>query len=276
MRIAIFSDIHGNSIALDAVLHDIRTRGGADAFWVLGDLVALGPDPLGVLERVYALPNITIIRGNTDRFVASAERPPPSSVQVAQNPALVTQFGEMMSSFAWTLGVLSFTDWLDKLAALLLEQRIVLENRTRVLCVHAAPGTDDGEGIYPRLDAEALSTLIQDANADLILVGHTHWAMDVMSDTTRVVNPGSVSNPFPPDLRAKYTFLESDANGYHFEHRRVEYDHEAVVEQLRRVHHPASRYIVQFMRGEHRPPWSKNLSQAQATHYGLPLEWVDE
>ncbi len=57
MKIAVLSDIHGNSVALDAVLRDISSQGGVDAYWVLGDLVALGPDPVGVLERLSKLPN---------------------------------------------------------------------------------------------------------------------------------------------------------------------------------------------------------------------------
>ena len=55
MRIALLADIHGNAIALEAVLADIGREGGADAFWVLGDLVAIGPDPVGVLERLSTL-----------------------------------------------------------------------------------------------------------------------------------------------------------------------------------------------------------------------------
>ena len=65
MRIALLSDIHGNFVALDAVLRDVSARGEVDGYWVLGDIVALGPDPVRVLERLTALPNATIIRGNT-------------------------------------------------------------------------------------------------------------------------------------------------------------------------------------------------------------------
>jgi predicted phosphodiesterase len=46
MRIALLSDIHGNEIGLNAVLADVTAQGGADAYWILGDLVALGPRPL--------------------------------------------------------------------------------------------------------------------------------------------------------------------------------------------------------------------------------------
>ena len=67
MRLAIFSDVHGNPIALDAVLRDVRERGGADGYWVLGDIVALGYDPVGVLEQLAALSGLVAVRGNTDR-----------------------------------------------------------------------------------------------------------------------------------------------------------------------------------------------------------------
>src|SRR5258708_6159379 len=37
MRIALLSDIHGNTIALDAVLGDVEANGGAHQHWGLGD-----------------------------------------------------------------------------------------------------------------------------------------------------------------------------------------------------------------------------------------------
>ena len=79
MRVAILSDEHGNSITLDAVLADVAARGGADRFLVLGDLVAIGHDPIGVLERLTALPDVRFVQGNTDRFVVTGQRPVPDS-----------------------------------------------------------------------------------------------------------------------------------------------------------------------------------------------------
>ena len=51
MRLAILSDIHGNPLALDAVLTDIQSQGEVDAYWVLGDFAALGYDPVTPLEN---------------------------------------------------------------------------------------------------------------------------------------------------------------------------------------------------------------------------------
>ena len=52
MRIALLADIHGNAIALEAVLASIAREDGADEYWILGDVVALGPDPVGVMEHL--------------------------------------------------------------------------------------------------------------------------------------------------------------------------------------------------------------------------------
>src|SRR5258705_5431915 len=101
MRIALLSDIHGNTIALDAVLGDVEANGGADEHWVLGDLVALGYDPAGVLERLTSLPNPLFVRGNTDRYVVTGERPPPSEGEVVADPALVPVIAEVAGTFAW-------------------------------------------------------------------------------------------------------------------------------------------------------------------------------
>ena len=51
MRVALFSGIHGNITALNAVLADIEAPGGVDKYWILGDLAALGPSPVAVVER---------------------------------------------------------------------------------------------------------------------------------------------------------------------------------------------------------------------------------
>jgi len=65
MRLAIFSDVHGNLAALEAVLADIERRGPFDAFGVAGDLCEWGPQPREVLERLRALA-YPVVQGNTD------------------------------------------------------------------------------------------------------------------------------------------------------------------------------------------------------------------
>jgi predicted phosphodiesterase len=250
MRIALISDIHGNPIALDAVLADIAAIGGADEHWVLGDIVALGHDPAGVLERLTALANPMFIRGNTDRYVVTGERPPPSLDEAVADPALVPVVAEVAGSFAWTAGYLAATGWIEWLAALPTEHRRTLPDGTRVLAVHASPLADDGLGIGRQAGDDGIARLLAGCDADLVLGGHTHHAFDRMIGDVRAVNLGSVSNPVAPDLRASYVMIGADPQGYTLEHRRVAYDCEAVISALEALNHPGRNWLIKHHRGE--------------------------
>ncbi|MEP7358657.1 MAG: metallophosphoesterase family protein [Anaerolineales bacterium] len=250
LRIAVLSDIHGNTIALDAVLADIEARGGADSFWVLGDFSAIGYDPVTPIQRVMALPKPCFVRGNTDRFLYNGQRPPPTREDVLKDPAKLEQFAEVAASFAWSQGALSALGRLGWLANLPLEQRLTLPDGTRLLGVHASPGRDDGAGINPVQSEADLRGILSGCQADLVLVGHTHVPLDVTVDGIRAVNLGSVSNPVGEDLRAKYVTIEADKTGYELRARQVAYDTEAVVAAIRASYHPTADFLIKWIRGQ--------------------------
>ena len=254
MRIALLSDIHGNPIALDAVSRDVQAQGGVDAHWILGDLAAIGHDPVGVLERLAGLPNVYFVRGNTDRYVVTGERPNPTFAAVESDPRLLPLLVDVAQSFAWTQGAITATGWLEWLAALPCEQRAVLPDGTRLLGVHASPGSDE-RGVHPGLSEAELKSRFAGCAADLVCVGHTHWPMDVRVGDVRVFNLGSISNPLPPDLRASYVILEANDAGYRLQHRLVDYDHQAVIAAAEKVRHPVAGYIARYMLGQRRAGW---------------------
>jgi predicted phosphodiesterase len=250
MRIALLSDVHGNSIALDAVLADIDQCGGVDEYWFLGDLVALGHDPVGVVERISSLPAARVIRGNTDRYVVTGERPPPAVQEAMTDPDLVPIVAEVAASFAWTAGCMTVSGWTAWLADLPTEHRSTLPDGTRVLAVHASPRGDDGAGIDPRLTDEDLARLLLDCDADIVFGGHTHRPTDRRVGSVRAVNLGSVSNPVPPDLRASYVVVDAGTAGAQVQHRRVGYDRDAVIDALERQNHPGKAWLIAHQRGE--------------------------
>lgn len=61
MRLGVIADIHGNDVALRAVLNDAEKL-AVDNWWALGDLVLFGPRPAEVLELLTALPGIRMLR----------------------------------------------------------------------------------------------------------------------------------------------------------------------------------------------------------------------
>lgn len=256
MRLALLADIHGNPIALDAVLADVAAQGGVEAFWILGDVAALGYDPVAVIERLVALPNVRFVRGNTDRYIVSGDRPPPTHEEARANLQLLPVLIEVAESCAWTQGCLAATGWLQWMADLPLEARMTLPDGTRLLGVHASPGNDDDPGIHPRLSDSDLHSLVATCGAELVCVGHTHLPLDRSVGNVRVVNVGSVSNPTTSDLRASYVLLNATPAGYDLQFRRVAYDVGAVIAAIERSRHPGRDYLLRFMRGQVRSPWS--------------------
>jgi len=254
MRIAVASDIHGNPIALDAILQDIADCGGVDEYWVLGDIVALGHDPVGILERLAGLPNVQCVRGNTERYVCTGDRPPPTLEQARADPEMLPTLVEVAGTFSWTQGAITQAGWLEWLSDLPVEFHTTLPDGSRVLCAHAGPGRDDGIGFQPGQSAADHRILLGECEADLVFAGHSHEPVDTLVGNTRVVNVGCVSNPVPPDLRACYVMVEANSEGYSLEHRRVEYDRQRAIDALERLHHPGRRFIREMLRGHIRPP----------------------
>ncbi len=245
----LMSDIHGNLIALEAVLADGETQ-GVDEWWVLGDLVAIGPEPVATLERLASLPQVQMIQGNTERYVLTRDRPAPHPDDVHADPGLFGLFSAVEGSFAWTRGALAAHGWLDWVSRLPLDVRTVLPDGTRVLGVHASPGRDDGDGITPDRPEEELAADLVEAEADIVCAGHTHQPTDRVVGGVRAVNLGSVGNPSTDDLRASYVIIHADADGHRLQHRRVAYDQDAFLASVARSGHPEAEYIASFVRGE--------------------------
>jgi predicted phosphodiesterase len=72
MRIAVVSDIHANLTALEAVIADLR-KTGADLIVHGGDLMAGGPRPAEVIDRIREL-NWPGVYGNADEMLWIPQR----------------------------------------------------------------------------------------------------------------------------------------------------------------------------------------------------------
>ena len=248
MRVAVFSDTHGNSIALDAVLADVERVGGVEAYWFVGDAAALGFDPVGTIQRLAGLPGLVAVRGNTDRDVVEDTRDVDAEGLefAATDPERARRTLAMLRNFAWTRGMVTAGGGFDWLAALPVEERTALPDGTRVLLVHAAPGTDDGPGIREEQTDEELADELSGADADLVIVGHTHKPLDRTVGGVRAWNLGSVSLPQTDDSRAMWTLLVSDNRGYRLEHHVVAYDSAAMLLRLEALRVPAESTIRSF------------------------------
>ncbi|QSG08581.1 metallophosphoesterase family protein [Halapricum desulfuricans] len=191
-RIGLLSDIHGNAIALEAVLEEMDD---VDALVCAGDVVGYGPSPGQCIEIVRGQ-SIPTVEGNHDRAV------------VTDQPY---ETGDQYASRTLSEGQRS---WL----AALPRERLLFDGRLKV--VHDHP---EERNRYTR-PAAFEPTLLDDE--DVLVLGHTHVQYAEVFADGIVVNPGSVGQPRDRDPDAAYAVVDLDAMAVDL--HRVSYDIEAV------------------------------------------------
>jgi predicted phosphodiesterase len=215
MRFAIFSDIHANLEALEAVLADARER-HCTHFVCLGDLVGYNANPRECVEVVREL-DCPIVKGNHD--------------EQASLPYTSGEFNEMAErAMKWTREQLS-----DETRAWLHDLRLQRQVRDFTI-VHATLDTPAQWGyVFRDLDAAASFTY---QHTTLCFFGHTHIqcafirddrARRILSEQIHIefgkkyfINAGSVGQPRDGDWRAAYCIYHAEENLV--EQRRVRYD----------------------------------------------------
>jgi predicted phosphodiesterase len=231
MRLAVLSDIHGNLIALEAVLADLQAAGGADKIWMLGDLCYLGPRPAECVARVRALPNLETVRGNTDRYITTATRsdmpPPQNEDEWRKQPARLRERERVM---AWTCEQLAFADF-EFLSKMRGGVELEAPGYGWAIGYHGTPGDDEGV-MTPDTPDDVVLDNFMDSEGRLGFGGHTHLPMDRDLGLWRVVNVGSIGLPFDGDPRACYALVTFEGGNAVVDLRRVEYDIESVVADL--------------------------------------------
>lgn len=252
MRLGVIADIHGNDEALRAVLKD-ADRVGVDRWWALGDLVLFGPRPAEVLELLHGLPGLSMLRGNTDRYVLTGEQPAPhaTAADAAASIDLVERYGAMAAGIGWTRGVLDQAGLLASLVDLPMRLRLRLPSGVGLLGVHASPHADDGPGIRPAIADEQLRSLLAGCGADVVVGGHTHDATDRFVDGIRALNPGTAGLPRGTGT-AGWLLLDDDGDALSVTQHTTPFDVGAVVGDLRRRRHPNAEFIASILVGTER------------------------
>ena len=245
-RLAVLSDIHGNLLALEAVLADLATQGAPDATWVLGDLVAFCPWPAETLARLRALPNVAFLQGNTDRYLVTGQRPVAPVRSRDDWVRMPASLSMRDANFRWTVERLPYADY-EFLRNLPPRLQMEVPGYGRVLAVHATPA-DDETTLLPDTPDDQVRPHLSALDVRLLLYGHTHRPVDRTVDGVRLVNDGSVGLPLDGDPRPAYALLDFDGGRCGVTIRRVAYDVTAVIAEWERVEHPARAWFSQILR----------------------------
>jgi putative phosphoesterase len=210
VKVALIADIHGNLDALEAVLADANAL-GLTIFLNAGDAVGFGIYPSQVIKVVGSARFLSAV-GNVDLETLEALRNSKNN-------------GEL----DFTIKELSQSD-IAYLESLPRELHLEIAHK-KILVTHGTPDSVD-EHIYPDSPEERLREIAAEANADVIITGHSHMQMKRVVDGVTFINPGSVGRPVDGDPKAEYAVLSFNPPAVEF--RRVSYDVEAVADKMRR------------------------------------------
>lgn len=213
VRIAVLSDIHGNLLALDAVMTDIESH-SPDEIWCGGDVGWGGPWGSECIARVRDA-GWSTVRGNTDVWITG-------DPQTLQSESERRELAEMAAQHDIST---EDSEWLLSLP-------LGHAGPGGILLVH---GTPDSPFDAPAFDAPAGDFAPFEGQASIIVYGHVHQAfVRRLSDGTIVVNTGAVGIP-KDGTTASYLLIDSDGSQWTFRHRRVEFDRRAAIAQAKRM-----------------------------------------
>jgi predicted phosphodiesterase len=219
MRIAVISDIHGNQIALEEVLHDLGQQPGVDQVVIAGDLCLNGPRPQQVLEIIQNL-DCPVIQGNVDIEVVNGA------------PGKGTK---KRTTVSWTREEIG-ENGINYLAELPFSYRIAnLDgNGSDLLIVHANPLNQE-DAILPNASDSVLERLlgVLEPNIGALAFGHLHIAYIRRWRHLLLGDIASCGLPRDEDLRAAYGIFTWQNGVWDVEIRRVAYDVKEVVKQIK-------------------------------------------
>lgn len=238
-RIAILSDIHGNTFALDAVLKDIKEK-AVDFIYCLGDMIGIGPFSTKVLDALFELENIQMITGNHDELILA----------VLRNEPYPKSRINVTSHHEWIAEQLK-TDHITKLEKLprilnpsVFGQNFHLVHYPMNPSLHNAHISKDPFDSTGKPSEENFKNLRGLSNFSLICFGHDHDKHHFISSKRTFYNSGSLGCYNKP--YARYGIIDIDKNGFHIKQQYVPYELDVYIDELRKIHFPRKEVVLQI------------------------------
>jgi predicted phosphodiesterase len=247
MRIAVFSDIHGNGVALEAMLADLNQH-PADQLVCLGDAVQGGPQPAQVVSRLREL-SCPVVMGNADAWLLTGK-------ETGSEAIAPDRKRKMDDVRAWMLEQLSDDDKAF-IAQFHPTVELPLDANHELLCFHGSPKSFD-DLIFPHTPEEDVQNMLGTYISHILTGGHTHLQQirRIGASDTFFFNPGSVGlayshhqteKDFRADPWAEYALLSVQDGRVSLEFRRVVYDVAPLIDAYRTSGRPhAADSIAQY------------------------------
>ncbi len=214
MRIALFSDIHGNVVGLQAILARLDHLGGADVLYALGDFLAVGPGAEDVIELLLER-HVRMVRGNWDEvfidpdaYIANAD--PQARVPISRQVAWLQR---NLSSRSQAL-----------LASLPLHAELTVAADQKLFVCHAAPDDPWSDACSAATPTAQLRHIFGPVGAQIIAYGHYHAHHVISLDGKLLINVASVGMQRGGTGQSAFTLVEYADERWTVQQYQVPYD----------------------------------------------------
>jgi predicted phosphodiesterase len=240
LRVALFSDVHGNGVAFRAMLDDL-SRQDYDRIVCLGDHAQGGPEPAECLELLREL-GCPAVYGNSDHFLLTLDfgEEEVTEAQVENAKWAQSQLSDVLLQFHR-----SFAPTVE----------VDLDGR-KLLAFHATPRSRE-ELVGPWMEEEQFRAPFEGLDGVLFAGGHSHQQWARRLGDAYYINPGSVGLAYDhlrveqghgADPSAEYAIVAID-DSLAVEWRRIPVDREAVIRSIEQSGMPHQERTVQLWRG---------------------------
>jgi predicted phosphodiesterase len=228
MRVALFSDIHGNVVGLKAILAHLAQQGGADCCYVLGDVLAPGPGAEDVMELLDQLP-ARILRGNWDELFVDPD------AYIAALPVVLHE--SSWQYYRWLREHLSpeSQHWLANLP---MSAEVTITPGTTLYLCHAAPNATTSTTCTVDTDPSLLRATYGHLDATIVAYGHYHAHHVLQLDGKLLINVASVG--MTKSKPSAYTLLTIRDDHVAIQQFQVPYDREEYARLLHTRHVPST------------------------------------
>jgi len=211
-KVAVIADVHSNVIALQEVIKHVKN---SDLILCAGDLIGYNPWPNECVKLIQQNRVHSVI-GNHDAAIVARS----NDVMNPQAKAALQYTRQIISD--------ENVEYLNSIS-----KKLTIQVEDLKICAyHGSPLFPLKQYVYPWAPQRFLRMLVDMAESDVLILGHTHIPMLFNFNNKLLINPGSVGQPRDKNPRASYMILQIEGQRISVEQHRVDYDTEVVMSKI--------------------------------------------
>ena len=241
MKVGIITDVHGNIIALNAVLNEFE-KIEVDKIICCGDIIGIGPNPEETVQELMKNEDKLIaVIGNHEQYLLKGL---PKNVHDDKR----TMSLEEIDNHEWTHSKLSENS--KKFISQFKISNIIEIEDKKIYIVHYP---SDEKGIYKKHiknpTIKQNEEMFSGIDADIFIYGHTHTTSINNKNNKWYINLGSLGCPVKSNI-ANAGILEINKNEVYYKQLKIEYNVNEVIQEIERLKFPFYKGILKIFYGK--------------------------